>query len=195
MSNIKTQLMTKISIIIVLFVLICAFANIKPQIYRTENNTISSDTIPEVKVSSTKKERYLIYLNNCNEIVKDTILQTGYLNFDTMRVASIPVNNLYLGKTIIKSVQISKELANLIVMDTVWNELAAPEYRSSYDYYVLAKHAIPTYKKVDFDYSDKIIVFRLREYSLKKNKPLVFSDWDRYINNKSTRTSTTEQYF
>jgi hypothetical protein len=156
---------------------------------------ITNDTIPEVIVSGTKKERYKIYLNRCNEIVKDTILQTGYLNFDTMRVSSIPLNKIYFGKIIIKSVQISKEMANIVLQDTIWNLIEAPEYRSTWDYYVLAKHPMPIRKIVDFDYSNKIIVKRPKVYSFKRSKPLLFNDWDKYINNKSYRTSTPEQYF
>ena len=45
----------------------------------------------------------------------------------------------YLGKPIIKSLIISKELANIIVMDTIWNLIEAPEYRSTWEYYVLCQ--------------------------------------------------------
>lgn len=159
------------------------------------DNTITSDTIPEVIVSSAKSERYKIYLKYCNELVIDTILQTGYLDFDTLRVPSIPVNKLYFGKPIIKSLQISKELANIIVMDTIWNLIEAPEYRSTWEYYVLAKHPMPITKIIEIDYSNKIIVSRPKEFTMKRSKPLSISDWDKYINNKSNRNSPTEQYF
>lgn len=180
---------------IIVLISFYAFTNTKPQIYLNNDITITNDTIPEIIVSSTKAKRYTIYLNYCNEIVKDTILQTGYLNFDTLRVTSIPVNRLYFGKPIIKSLEISKELANIIVMDTIWNLIEAPEYRSTWEYYVLAKHPMPIKKIVEIDYSNKIIVSRQKEYTMKRSKPLPISDWDKYINNKSGRNSTTEQYF
>lgn len=182
-------------IIIMILISFYAFANKKPQIYINNDNLISHDTIPEIVVSSKKAEKYKFYLNYCNELVKDTILQTGYLDFDTLRISSIPVNKLYFGKLIVKSVQISKELANIIVMDTIWNLIEVPEYRSTWDYYVLAKHPMPISKIIEIDYSDKIIVSRPKEFTMKRSKPLVFSDWDKYINNKTDRTSPTEQYF
>jgi hypothetical protein len=185
----------KLVITIIVLISFCAFTNKKPLIYVNNNKVITNDTIPEVIVSSAKAKRYKVYLNYCNEIVKDTILQTGYLNFDTLRIASIPVNKIYFGKPIIKSVQISKELANIIVMDTIWNVIEAPEYRSTWEYYVLAKHPMPITKIVEIDYSNKIIVTRLREYLMKRSKPLPISDWDKYIYNKSGRNSPTEQYF
>lgn len=188
--------MPKLLITTILLISFYAFTNRKPQIYVNNDNMITNDTIPEIIVSSSKAKRYKIYLNYCNEIVKDTILQTGYLNFDTLRVNSIPMNKLYFGKPVIKSLQISKELANIIVMDTIWNLIEAPEYRSTWEYYVLAKHPMPPVKKiVEIDYSNKIVVSRLKEYLMKRSKPLPISDWDKYINNKSSRNSTTEQYF
>ena len=84
---------------------------------------MTGDTIPEIVVSTNKTEGYKIYLNHCNELVIDTILQSGYLDFDTLRVVSIPANQLYFGKMIIKSLQISKDLANIIVQDTIWNAI------------------------------------------------------------------------
>ena len=189
------QIMPKLLITIMLFISFCAFTNRNPHVYVNKNNTITNDTIPEIIVSSTKADRYKIYLNYCNEIVKDTILQTGYLDFDTLRVPSIPVNMLYFGKPIIRSLQISKEIANIIVMDTIWNLIEAPEYQSTWDYYVLAKHPMPIIKIDKIDFSNKIIVSRPREYTMKRNKPLLISDWDKYINNKSNRNSPTEQYF
>jgi hypothetical protein len=191
----KFQKMPKSLIIIILLISFYAFANKNPQIIVNNDNTTTNDTIPEVIVSSAKAERYKIYLNYCNQIVKDTILQTGYLNFDTLRVSSIPVNKLYFGKPVIKALQISKELANIIVMDTIWNIIEAPEYRSTWEYYVLAKHPMPVMKIVEIDYTNKIIVTRLKEYLMKRSKPLPISDWDKYINNKSGRNSPTEQYF
>jgi len=191
----KFQPIPKLLITIILLISFYAFTNMKPQIYLNNDNTITNDTIPEIIVSSAKAKSYKIYLNYCNEIVKDTILQTGYLNFDTLRVNSIPVNKIYFGKPVIKSLQISKELANIIVMDTIWNLIEAPEYRSTWEYYVLAKHPMPVKKIVEIDYTNKIIVTRLREYMMKRSKPLPISDWDKYINNKSSRNSPTEQYF
>jgi hypothetical protein len=184
-----------------LYFVFYTLTNTEPQIYLNKDNTFTNDTIPEIivsskKTSSSKKaELYKIYLSYCNEIVKDTILQTGYLKFDTLSVSSIPADKIYLGKPIIKSVQISNDLANIVLADTIWNLLEAPEYRSSYDYYVLAKHPVPIRKIVYFDYSDKIIVKRPKVYTFKRSKPLLFNDWDKYINNKSYRTSTIEQFF
>jgi hypothetical protein len=187
--------MPRLLVTIILLISIYAFTNRVPQIIVNKDITITNDTIPEVIVSSAKAERYKIYLNYCNQIVKDTILETGYLNFDTLRVSSIPVNKLYFGKPVIKALQISKELANIIVMDTIWNIIEAPEYRSTWEYYVLAKHPMPVMKIVEIDYTNKIIVTRLKEYLMKRSKPLPISDWDKYINNKSGRNSPTEQYF
>jgi hypothetical protein len=178
-----------------LFISFCAFTNKKPLIYANNNSLITQDTIPEIIVSSKKEGGYTVYLNYCNEIVIDTILQTGYLDFDTLRVSSIPENKLHFGKPIIKSLQISKELANIIVMDTIWNLIEAPEYRSTWEYYILAKHPMPVKETVEIDYSNKIVVTRLKEYMMKRSKPLPKSDWEKYINNKSGRNSTTEQYF
>jgi hypothetical protein len=180
----KFQLIPKLLIITTLLISFYAFTNGKLQIDVNTDNSITNDTIPEVIGSSSKAERYKIYLDYCNEIVRDTILQTGYLKFDTLRVSSIPANNLYFGKPIIKSVQISKNAANIIVMDTIWNSVEAPEYRSTWDYYILAKHPVTTEKIVEIDYSNKIIVSRPKEYLMKRSKPLSISDWDKYINNK-----------
>lgn len=189
------HLKNKLLIFTVLFSILCAFTSGKPDFYINKNHRTTNDTIPEIVVSGTKTGLYTIYLNYCNELVIDTILQSGYLNFDTMRVASIPVNSLYFGKTIIKSLQLSKDLANIIVMDTIWNLLEVPEYQSTYDYYILAKHPMPAKKSDDFDYSNKIIVFRPKVFTLKRSKPLPYNDWDKYINNKPNRRTTTEQYF
>jgi len=209
----KFHIIHKSSIIIALLLIFCAFTSKKPLIYINNDYTITKDTIPEnmvsskndnkiaqdsipeIIVSSKKEGGYTVYLNYCNEIVIDTILQTGYLDFDTLRVSSIPENKLHFGKPIIKSLQISKELANIIVMDTIWNLLEAPEYRSTWEYYILAKHPMPVKEIVEIDYSNKIIVTRLREYMMKRNKPLPKSDWEKYIKNKSIRNSPTEQYF
>lgn len=192
----KFQFTHKTLITIILLISCYAFTNRKPEIYVNKEKSITNDTIPEIVVSSAKAKRYKAYLDHCNEIVKDTILQTGFLNFDTLRVNSIPVNRLYFGKPIIKSLQISKELANIIVMDTIWNLIEAPEYRSTWEYYVLAKHPMPPAKNtVEIDYTNKIIVSRPKVYLMKRSKPLPISDWDKYINNKSSRNSPTEQYF
>lgn len=189
-------------IITLLIISLCAFTNKKPKIYVNKDNLITNDTIPETIISSKKAivsnkkaKLYKIYLDYCNEIVVDTIQQTGYLVFDTLRVSSIPVNKLYFGKPIIKSVQISKEIANIIVMDTVWNLIEAPEYRSTWEYYVLAKNPIPKTKTIDIDYSNKIIVSRPKEYPMKRSKPLVFRDWKKYIYKKTGRISPAGQYY
>jgi len=191
----KFRLKHKLLIIIILFISFCAFTSKKPLPDVNKDNMITQDTIPEIIVSSKKEGGYTVYLKYCNEIVIDTILQTGYLDFDTLRVSSIPENNLHLGKPIIKSLQISKELANIIVMDTIWNLTEAPEYRSTWEYYILAKHPMPVKEIVEIDYSNKIIVTRLRKYMMKRSKPLPKSDWEKYIQNKSSRNSRTEQYF
>jgi len=187
--------MPRLLITIILLLSIYAFTNKKPLIYVNNDNVISSDTIPEIIVSGSKSDQYKNYLDYCNEIVIDTILQTGYLNFDTLRVPSIPENMLYLGKPIIKSLQISEEIANIIVMDTIWNLIEAPEYRSTWEYYILAKHPMHIKKIVEIDYTNKIIVYRLRAYMMKRSKPLPKSDWDKYIKNKSSRDSPSDQYF
>ena len=191
----KFQLKHRSLIIIMLFISFCAFTNKKPLIYANNYSLITQDTIPEIIVSSKKEGGYTVYLNYCNEIVIDTILQTGFLDFDTLRVSSVPENKLHFGKPIIKSLQISKQLANIIVMDTIWNLIEAPEYRSTWEYYILAKHPMPVKEIVEIDYSNKIIVTRLKEYMMKRSKPLPKSDWEKYINNKSNRNSPTEQYF
>jgi len=54
---------------------------------------------------------------------------------------------------------------------------------------------MPVKEIVEIDYSNKIIVTRLKEYMMKRSKPLPKSDWEKYINNKSNRNSPTEQYF
>ena len=195
MSELKIRSYSKLLIIAILYAVTCGFTASKPDTIDAKYQQITSDTIPEIIVSSKKVDRYNIYLNFCNELVLDTILQSGYLNFDTLRVASIPENQLYFGKIVIKSLQLSKELANIIVMDTIWNKIEAPEYRSTYDYYVLAKYPMPPPKEPDLDYINRIFVFRPKVYSLKRSKPLPYNDWEKYINNKSNRTSTTDQYF
>jgi len=193
--------MTKSLIIIMLYFAFYTLTDTEPQIYLNKDNTLRIDTIPEIVVtskkteSSKKTELYNIYLNYCNEIVKDTILQTGYLKFDTLIVSSIPANKIYFGKPIVKSFQISKEIANIVLADTIWNLLEPPEYRSSADYYFFTKLPVPIRNIVFFDYSDKIIVTRPKVYAFKRSKPLLFNDWDKYINNKPNRTSTTEQFF
>ena len=195
MSVEKFRIFNKLLIIPVLYIAICAFSVNRTNLIASNSFRMTGDTIPEIVVSTNKTEGYKIYLNHCNELVIDTILQSGYLDFDTLRVVSIPANQLYFGKMIIKSLQISKDLANIIVQDTIWNAIEAPEYRSTYDYYVLAAYPMPEPKKIEIDYTNKIIVFRPRVYTLKRSKPLPYNDWDRFINNKPTRTSTTEQYF
>ena len=197
----KFHQIQKSLIITLLFISLCALTNKKSNIYVNKDNLIANDTTPEPIISSKKaivsnkkSKLYKIYRDYCNEIVVDTIQQTGYLVFDTLRVSSIPVNKLYFGKPIINSVQISKEIANIIVIDTVWNLMEAPEYRSTWEYYVLAKNPIPKTKKIDIDYSNKIIVSRPKEYTMKRSKPLVFSDWKKYIYKKTSGTSPTEEY-
>lgn len=192
----------KLLIITLILISLSAFTNKKPKIYVNKDNLITNDSTPETIISSKKaivsnkkSKLYKMYLDYCNEIVVDTIQQTGYLVFDTLRVSSIPVNKLYFGKPIIKSVQISKEIANIIVMDTVWNLIEAPEYRSTWKYYVLAKNPIPKTKRIDIDYSNKIIVSRPKEYPMKRSKPLVFRDWKKYIYKKTGRISPAGQYY
>lgn len=175
--------MTKLFIIVMLFVSVCAAAKTKYQSFLNDDYSISKDTIEEVTVSLTKKERYKIYLNDCNTIVKDTIRESGYINFDTIRVTSIPEDMIYFNKPVIKSVQISIGIANIIVVDTIWNVIEAPEYRSTWEYYVLAKNPMPISNKIHPDYSHKIIVFRMRVYTWEKRKPLSLKEWDKYINN------------
>jgi len=188
--------MSKLYIFLFLFVSFYGYSKTKPENYLDKFQMISGDTIDEITVSSTKQERYKLYLEDCNEIVQDTITQTGYLEFDTVRVVSIPESKLFSGKTIIKSIEISQGIANIVVVDTVWNDLEAPEYRSTWEYYVLAKHPIPISDQPIFDYTDKILVFRQKVYIWKKRKPLIYSEWDKFINNKkSTRKFQSEQYF
>ncbi|MDP3181171.1 MAG: hypothetical protein Q8M67_05120, partial [Bacteroidota bacterium] len=99
---------------------------------------------------------------------------------DTIRVTSIPEDLIYFNKPVIESIQISKGIANIIVADTIWNVNEIPEYRSTYDYYVLGKNPMPIPNKIKPDYSNKIIVFRMRVYTWKKRKPLIFKEWDQY---------------
>ena len=75
---------------IILIISFCAFTNRKPQICLKGNTVLTNDTIPEIVISSEKAKRYKTYLNHCNEIVKDTILQTGYLNFDHIENTNNP---------------------------------------------------------------------------------------------------------
>jgi len=188
--------MTKLFIIVILFVSVCATAKTKHQSFLNGVYRVSNDSIKEAIVSLTKEESYKIYLNDCNTIVKDTIRESGYINFDTIRVTSIPEDMIYFNKPVIKSVQISNGIADIIVADTIWNVIEVPEYRSTYDYYVLAKHPIPISNQIIPDYSDKIIVFRMKVFTWKKRKPLILKEWDKYINNKkSSRNSINEQYF
>jgi hypothetical protein len=188
--------MARLFFILLLFVSFYGFTKSKPDIYLNRYQIISKDTIAEIVVSSTKLERYKIYLNDCNEVVKDTITQSGFLAFDTIRVFSIPENKMFSGKAIISSIEISKGIANIVVVDTVWNDLEAPEYRSNWEYYILAKHPLPISNDPFFDYSDKILVFRLKIYTWKKRKPLLFNEWDKYIiNKKSSRRFQNDQYF
>jgi hypothetical protein len=188
--------MIKLFVILFSFISFYGYSKTKPEAFLINYKTISNDTIDEITVSSSKLERYKIYLEDCNEIVKDTITQTGFLEFDTIRVVSVPESKLFSGKSIIKSVEISQGIANIIVVDTIWNDLEAPEYRSTWEYYVLAKHPIPISNEPIFDYSDKILVFRQKVYVWKKRKPLIFDEWDKFINNKkSSRKFQSEQYF
>jgi len=178
--------MTKLIIIIILFTSVCATAKTKYQSY-LNGVRVSSDTIEKVTGSLTKEESYEIYLKDCNTIVKDTIRESGYINFDTIRVTSIPEDMIYFNKPVIKSVQLSKGVANIIVADTIWNVIEAPEYRSTWEYYVFAKKPMSLSNKINPDYSNKIIVFRMRVYTWKKRKPLLFKEWDKNI-------STTKNY-
>lgn len=179
-----------------LFISFFANAKSKYELNLNDDYRFTKDTIEEVTVSLTKEERYQLYLKDCNTIVTDTIQESGYLNFDTIRVSAIPENMTYLNKPVIKSVQLSKGIANIIVADTIWNVIDAPEYRSTWEYYVLAKNPMPISNKIQIDLSDKIVVFRMRVYTWKKRKPLILKDWDKYINNKKpSRNSLNEQYF
>ena len=176
----------KLFIIVLLFVSVCATAKTKHQSFRNDDYRISKDTIEEDTVSQTKEERYKIYLNDCNTIVEDTIRESGYINFDTIIVSSIPEDMIYFNKPVIKSVQLSNGIVNIIVADTIWNVIEAPEYRSTWEYYRLAKNPIPISKKINLDYSKKIIVFKMRVYTWKKRKPLILKEWDKYINNEKS---------
>ncbi len=187
--------MAKLLTIILLFASLCALSKTAPRGCLNACIAITTDTIPEIVVQISKSDRYNIYLKDCNQLITDTILQTGYIQFDTIRAKTIPANPTYFGKRIVKAVQLSVEIANIVVADTVWNEINAPEYRSSWNYYFLAHHPMPEVKLPDFDYSDKIIVKRLREYTWKKSRPLDFNDWEKYIYNKPVRTSQKENYF
>ncbi len=173
--------MKKLFIILMLFISVCATAKPKHPSFLNGASRVSIDTIEEVTASLSKKESYEIYLNDCNTIVTDTIRESGYINFDTIRVASIPEDMIYFNKPVIKSVQLSKGIANIIVADTIWNEIGAPEYRSTWEYYVLAKNQMPKSNKINPDYSNKIMVFRMKVYTWKKRKPLTFEDWDANI--------------
>ena len=183
--------MTKLFIIVILFVSVCATAKTKHQSFLNGVYRVSNDSIKEAIVSLTKEESYKIYLNDCNTIVKDTIRESGYINFDTIRVTSIPEDMIYFNKPVIKSVQISNGIADIIVADTIWNVIEAPEYRSTWEYYFLAKNPIPISKKINTDYSNKIIVFRMRVYTWKNRKPLILKEWDEYI---STARNSPEIY-
>jgi hypothetical protein len=179
--------MKKLFIILILFISVWANAKTKYPSFLNGASRVSIDTIKEVTASLTKKESYEIYLNDCNTIVKDTIRESGYINFDTIRVSSIPEDMMYFNKPVIKSVQLSNGIANIIVADTTWNVIRAPEYRSTWEYYILAKNQMPKSNKINPDYSNKIMVFRMKVYTWKKRKPLTFEDWDANI-------STTSNY-
>ena len=176
--------MTKLFIIAIIFITVCATAKTRYQSFGNDDYRIFIDTIEKDNASLSKDELYKIYLNDCNTIVMDTIRESGYINFDTIRVPAIPEDGMYFKKPIIKSVELSKGIANIIVADTIWNVIEAPEYRSNFEYSVLAKHPMPPSNKINPDYTNKIIVFRMRVYSWKKRKPLNFKEWDEYINNK-----------
>mgnify|MGYP001810229635 FL=1 len=173
-----------------LFVSVRATTETTHQLFLNGSYKVSIDTIEEVPVSLTKKESYEIYLNDCNTIVKDTIRESGYINFDTIRVSSIPKDMMYFNKPVIKSVQISNGIANIIVTDTTWNVIEAPEYRSAWEYYVLAKNQMPKSNEINPDYSNKIMVFRMKVYTWKKRKPLTFEDWDANISTTSNYPET-----
>ncbi len=183
--------MTKLFIIAMLFVSVCANANTKHQSFQNDDYMISTDTTEEITTSLTKEESYKIYLNDCNTIIKDTIRESGYINYDTIRVSSIPEDMIYFDKPVIKSVQLSKGVANIIVADTIWNVIEAPEYRSGSENKVLANNAMPISNKIIPDYSNKIIIFRMRVYSWKKRKPLTLKEWDKNI---STTSNYPENY-
>jgi hypothetical protein len=157
----------------ILFVSVCANAKTKHQSFQPGIYRISSDSIGI-------EESYQVYLNDCNTIVKDTIWESGYINFDTIRVTSIPGDLLYFNKPVVKSVQISNGVANIIVADTIWSVIKPPEYRSSWDYYVLAKNPMPVSNKINQDYHNKKIVFRMKVYTWKKRNPLSFNEWEQY---------------
>jgi hypothetical protein len=176
--------MTKLLIIFILFISVCANAKTKHQSFLTGIHNVSND-------SNEIEESYKIYLNDCNTIIKDTIRESGYINFDTIRVTSIPEDHIYFNKPVVKSVQISNGVANIIVADTIWNVIKAPEYRSSWDYYVLAKNPIPISNRINPDYYNKKIVFRMKVYSWKKSKPLIYKEWDQY---RSTLSNHLEIY-
>lgn len=86
-------------IVVMLFVSVCATSKTKHQLFLIDDYRISKDTIEEVTASLTKEERYKIYVNDCNTIVKDTIRESRYINFDTIRVTSIPEDMIYFNKT------------------------------------------------------------------------------------------------
>ena len=97
---------------------------------------------------------------------------------------------MYFNKPVIKSVQISNGIANIIVADTIWNVIEAPEYRSAWEYYVLAKNQMPKSNIINPDYSNKIMVFRMKVYTWKKRKPLTFEGWDVNISTTSNYPET-----
>lgn len=173
--------MRKLFVILMLFISGYATAKTMHQSFLDGVFRDAIDTIEEVKVTLTKEESYEIYLNDCNTIVKDTIRESGYINFDTIRVTSIPEDMIYFNKPVIKSVQLSNGIANIITTDTIWNVIEAPEYRSTWEYYVFTKNQMPKSNKIDPDYSNKIIVFRTKVYTWKKRKPLTFKEWDTNI--------------
>lgn len=135
--------------------------------------------------TKSKLVEYGKYHAACIKVVKDTILQSGYIRLDTIVVNKEPNSPTYKlnGDTrlIIRSVVRNDNKVILVLKDTVWSSLKTPEYLNNIKYFESPKAKVKTERNISNleleDYINKQVVFRPVIIKSKNEKPLTYAEW------------------
>ena len=137
--------------------------------------------IPCLVFAKSKKAEYKNYLAKCEQIIIDTVQQSGYVRFDTILVKVYPYENIFMldnaKRYITRRVPIKGKGYLIMLKDTIWSDLPALEYRSSSYYYQYPGHEVPKKPYVYKDLSKEIIVFRKAIIKSKRERPLSYKEW------------------
>lgn len=138
--------------------------------------------LPLLGFSKSKMIEYGKYHAKCIKMVKDTIMQAGYIRLDTILVNNEPTDNTRridgVKRWIIRTVPGNNSKYILVLQDTVWSQSPALEYRNSIVYNEFPGR-IQEERSANYDPNfDKFrLVFREKIVKSKAEKPLSYGEW------------------